>query len=215
MGLGTLGGFGFGYYQIHKTEGSFLIGMEEQGAAVERLSAENIELKRQVTILERSGVLDQKINESGEQTISRLRDQVAMLEQDLTYYRNVISKQTDKTGLMISEWSLRRINQSDRYRYKLALRQQDADGDTYLSGHVNVDVVGKQDGQTVIYSLSEISQEQEQNDIKLRFKFFQDIEGELKLPEDFLPDYVRIVGTETAPVSKTIDRDYSWLDTKD
>ena len=166
-------------------------------------------------MLERSGVLEQKVNENGELTISSLRDQLATLEQDLTYYRNVVSKQTDNTGLMISEWSLKRINQSNRYRYKLAVRQQDADGDTYLNGYVNIDVVGILDGQMVSYSLKEISEEQEQKDIKLRFKFFQYIEGELTVPDDFLPDYVRIVGTEIAPVSKTIDRDYSWLNTKD
>ena len=215
VSLSTLGGFAFGYYQIYKRDASFQIGLEEQSAVVERLSMENSELRRQVTILERSGVLDQKINETGEQTISGLRNQLATLEQDLIYYRNVVSKQTDNTGLMISEWSLKRINQSNRYRYKLAVRQQDADGDTYLNGYVNIDVVGMLDGQMVSYSLKEISEEQEQKDIKLRFKFFQYIEGELTVPDDFLPDYVRIVGTEIAPVSKTIDRDYSWLNTKD
>ena len=151
ISFGVIGGFAFGYYQIHKTEGSFLIGLEEQGAAIESLSAENIELKRQVTMLERSGVLEQKVNENGELTISSLRDQLATLEQDLIYYRNVVSKQTDNTGLMISEWSLKRINQSNRYRYKLAVRQQDADGETYLNGYVNIDVVGMQDGQMVSY----------------------------------------------------------------
>ncbi|MBE66355.1 MAG: hypothetical protein CMQ30_06770 [Gammaproteobacteria bacterium] len=214
VSLSTLGGFAFGYYQIYKRDASFQIGLEEQSAVVERLSVENSELRRQVTILERSGVLDQKINESGEQTISRLRNQLATLEQDLTYYRNVVSKQADDTGLMISEWDLKRINQSSRYRYKLAVRQQDADGDTYLNGYVDVSVTGHQDGQTVIYSLNEISEEQEQDEIKLRFKFFQYIEGELMLPENFMPDYVRIVATEIAPVSKTIDREYPWLNTK-
>ena len=213
--LGTIGGVAVGYYQIQKTEGSFLIGMKEQGARVERLSSENLELRRRLTILERSGVLDQKINETGQLTIRSLRDQLATLEQDLTYYRNVVSKQTDHTGLMISDWSLNRINQSDRYRYKLALRQQDADGDTYLNGYVNVDVIGRQGGQTVTYPLNKISEEQVQDDIKLRFKFFQYIDGELTLPEDFLPDHVRIVATETAPVSKTIDRKYSWLNAED
>ena len=79
-------------------------------------------------------------------TLSSLRDQLATLEQDLSFYKNVITKQTDDTGLMVSEWSLKRISNSNRYRYKLALRQQDADGDTYLNGHVNVNLVGTQNG---------------------------------------------------------------------
>ena len=214
IGLGTLCGFGFGYYQIHKVEESFKDGFLEQTILLNELSAENSELKRQVAMLERSGLLDQRVNETDQKTLSSLRDQLATLEQDLSFYKNVITKQTDDTGLMVSEWSLKRISKSNRYRYKLALRQQDADGDTYLNGHVNVNLVGTQNGQNTVYSLSELSKEQEQTDIKLRFKFFQDIEGVLTLPDNFLPEYVKIVGVEINPVRKTIDRDYPWIDAK-
>ena len=165
-------------------------------------------------MLERSGLLDQRVNETDQKTLNRLRDQLATLEQDLSFYKNVITKQTDDTGLMVSEWSLKRISNSNRYRYKLALRQQDADGDTYLNGHVNVNLVGTQSGKNAVYSLSEVSKEQGQTDIKLRFKFFQNIEGELTLPDNFLPEYIKIVGVEINPVRKTIDRDYPWIDAK-
>ena len=212
ISLGTLGGFGFGYYHIHKVEESFKDGFSEQRILLTELSAENLELKRQVAILERSGLLDQRVNETDQKTLSSLRDQLATLEQDLSFYKNVISKQTDDTGLMVSEWSLKRISKSNRYRYKLAVRQQDADGDTYLDGYVNVNLVGTQNGRNVVYSLSEVSKEQEQTDIKLRFKFFQDIEGELTLPENFLPEYVKIMGVEINPVRKSIDRDYPWIE---
>ena len=56
--------------------------------------------------------------------------------------------------------------------------------------------------------IEEVSKEQEQIDIKLRFKFFQDIQGELTPPDNFLPEYIKIVGVEINPVRKTIDRDY-------
>ena len=214
IGLGTLCGFGFGYYQIHRVEESFKNGFLEQTILLDELSAENSELKRQVAMLERSGLLDQRVNETDQKTLSSLRDQLATLEQDLSFYKNVITKQTDDTGLMVSEWSLKRISNSNRYRYKLALRQQDADGDTYLNGHVNVNLVGTQNGKNTVYSLSEVSKEQEQIDIKLRFKFFQDIEGELTLPDNFLPEYIKIVGVEINPVRKTIDREYPWIDAK-
>ena len=214
ISLGTLCGFGYGYYQIHRVEESFKNGFLEQTVLLDELSAENSELKRQVAMLERSGLLDQRVNETDQKTLSSLRDQLATLQQDLSFYKNVITKQTDDTGLTVSEWSLKRISKSNRYRYKLALRQQDADGDTYLNGHVNVNLVGTQNGQNTVYSLSELSKEQEQTDIKLRFKFFQDIEGVLTLPDNFLPEYVKIVGVEINPVRKTIDRDYPWIDAK-
>ena len=48
----------------------------------------------------------------------------------------------------------------------------------------------------------------------MRFKFFQDIQGELTLPDNFLPEYIKIVGVEINPVRKTINRDYPWIDAK-
>ncbi len=75
-------------------------------------------------------------------------------------------------------------------------------------------LVGTQNGKNTVYSLSEVSNEQEQIDIKLRFKFFQDIEGQLTLPDNFLPEYIKIMGVEINPVRKTINRDYPWIDSK-
>ena len=48
ISLGTLCGFGFGYYQIYRIEESFKNGFLEQTILLDELSAENSELKRQV-----------------------------------------------------------------------------------------------------------------------------------------------------------------------
>ena len=61
ISLGTLCGFSFGYYQIHRVEESFKNGFLEQTILLDELSAENSELKRQVAMLERSGLLDQRV----------------------------------------------------------------------------------------------------------------------------------------------------------
>ena len=211
VSLGSLGGFSFGYYQTLRNQEFVEIDGEEFGAQIENLTGENTELRRQITMLDRSSMMDQKVNETDQQTIRRLQDQLSRLEQDLTYYKNVVSEQTDDTGLTISKWSLVPTSQPSRYRYQLAVRQKDADGDTYLTGHVNVELVGTQDGKITVYSLNEVSEQQEQMDIKLRFKFFQNVEGDLTLPENFLPDHVRIIGIESAPIKKMIDQDFAWL----
>jgi hypothetical protein len=155
--------------------------------------------------------MDKKVSDTDQQIIKRLRDQLSSLEQDLAFYKSVISEQTGDTGLTISKWSLVATTQPNRYRYQLAMRQKDADGDTYLTGHVNVELVGAQDGQTAVYSLNALSGQQESTDTKLRFKYFQNVEGEFTLPENFLPDHVRIIGVESSPIEKMIDQDFSWL----
>ena len=178
---------------------------------IEELESENLSLSRKITILDRSGVMDRKVAEDMHETIDSLRNRIAKLEQDIVFYRNVIVGDRDDTGLTISNWEVSAINEEGRYRYKLMLRQQNADGDTFLTGHVNINLVGRKDEENVFFPLRDISSDQEQTDIKLRFKFFQIIEGELMLPLGFVPDRVQIIGVENSPIQKSLDQSFDWV----
>jgi hypothetical protein len=59
--------------------------------------------------------------------------------------------------------------------------------------------------------LHEISQNEDQLNIKLRFKYFQNIEGDLELPAGFVPEQIHITAVETAPMAKTINNSFSWV----
>jgi hypothetical protein len=72
-------------------------------------------------------------------------------------------------------------------------------------------LVGRQNEEFVTFPLRAVSAEQDQLDIRLRFKFFQNIEGELTLPEGFVPNLVQIAAVETSPFEKTLDQDFSWV----
>ena len=205
----SLGGFAYAYYQTLFTQRGVLVDQLELVQEIEKLASENSDLNQKIAILDRSSAMDQKVTEEVQETIMRLREQVASLEKDITYYRNVVSEEADDTGLTIASWDITPIN-DDRYQYKLAMRQRDADGDTFLSGYVNINLVGEKNGKIITFPLRDISKEQEKLDIKLRFKFFQIIEGELVLPSGFFPNHVHIAAVETEPVKKTLDQNFNW-----
>ena len=91
------------------------------------------------------------------------------------------------------------------------MRQLDADGDTYLTGHVNFNLVGQMQDQQVVLPLRDLSEVEDELDIRLRFKYFQNIEGEMALPEGFEPDRIQIAAVATEPVSKRINEDFGWV----
>ena len=136
---------------------------------------------------------------------------MAELEQDIVYYRGVVAEEIEDTGLIISRLEIDGTNDPRIYNYKLVVRQRDADGDTYLLGHVNVSLLGRKNDKLVIIPLRDISAEQDELDIRLRFRYFQNIEGELALPEGFEPERVQIAAVETAPIEKTLDQDFDWI----
>jgi len=207
----SLSGFAYAYYQTLVVQRGVLVDQLELVEEMEKLASENSDLNQQIAILDRSSAMDQKVTEEVQETITQLREQVASLEKDIIYYRSVVSEEADDTGLTIASWDITPINDFDRYQYKLAMRQQDADGDTFLSGYVNINLVGEKNGKIMTLPLKDISKEQTKLDIKLRFKFFQIIEGELVLPPDFSPDHVHIAAVETEPVKKTLDQNFSWV----
>ncbi len=211
VAVSALGGFAYGYYQTLLTQESAQADRAELEQELASAKEENSDLNRQIAILDRSSVMDQRANEEVQETISGLRDRVAQLEQDIVYYRGVVSEEIEDTGLIISQLDIDVTGNPNIYRYKLVVRQRDADGDTYLLGHVNVNLVGRQGDELVILPLRDISAEQDDLDIRLRFRYFQNIEGELALPEGFIPERVQIAAVEIEPIEKTLDQDFSWV----
>lgn len=207
----ALGGWAYGYYKTLLSQESIQADRAELVAELDSVRTDNADLRRQIAILDRASAVDQRANEEVQTTISTLRERVAQLEQDIVYYRQVVSEETVDTGLVVGAFDIGTTVQPDRYRYKLVMRQEDADGDTFLMGHVNVNLIGTQNEEQVIYPLREISDDEDQLDIRLRFKYFQNIEGELALPDGFEPDRVQIAAISIEPVEKTVNQDFSWV----
>ena len=211
VAISAAGGWAYGYYKTMLTQQIELADQSELVAEIDSLRLENADLRRQIAILDRSSVMDQQANAEVQGTITALRERVAQLEEDIVFYRQVVAGETEDTGLVIGQLDVNATADPNRYRYKLVMRQQDADGDTFLLGHVNINLVGLQDDEQVILALRDISEAEDELDIRLRFKYFQSIEGELALPEGFQPDRIQIAAVSTEPVSKTISEDFGWV----
>ncbi len=211
VAVSAAGGWGYAYYTTVLTQQGEQAEKRELSAQLTDLRQENEALKRQIAILGRSSAVDQQTGAELQETLTALRQRVAQLEEDVLFYRQVVEEETEETGLVIGQLDIDATRSPDRYRYKLVMRQQDADGDTYLTGHVNFNLVGQLQDQQVILPLRDLSEVEDELDIRLRFKYFQNIEGELALPEGFQPDRIQIAAVATEPVSKRINEDFGWV----
>lgn len=211
VAVSAAGGWGYAYYTTVLTQQGEQAEKRELSAQLTDLRQENEALKRQIAILDRSSAVDQQTGAELQETLTAMRQRVAQLEEDVLFYRQVVEEETEETGLVIGQLDIDATRSPDRYRYKLVMRQQDADGDTYLTGHVNFNLVGQLQDQQVILPLRDLSEFEDELDIRLRFKYFQNIEGELALPEGFQPDRIQIAAVATEPVSKRINEDFGWV----
>jgi hypothetical protein len=177
---------------------------------VDSLQAGNRTLQQQVLNLEQAGSVDREALASVQRTIVSLREQISQLEEDVLFYKQIVSPGSEESGLVIGKLDLIGSDAGGKIRFKLELKQQGSN-DNLVSGHVNVNVLGMQGGQEVSLPLRSLTGAVSDIDIRLQFRYFQNVEGELDLPEDFEPQKVQILAVAEGPNAKTVQKSFGWL----
>ena len=208
--LAVSGGAYLGYSQGQALQAEQQRDRVESENLIRSFAEDNEELRRALALAQRQAEVDQNAAQEVAGDFTDLQARIAQLEDDIAYYRQVVEEQTGSTGLTISSFDLRPTGRDNARRYKLVLRQQDADGDTYLEGHVEVTLVGERAGQRVRMPLKDVSAEQDEEAIRLRFKYFQNVEGEIVVPEGFEPVKLEVRAVADSPVAKRVDQEIAW-----
>lgn len=170
----------------------------------------NASLRAQLTVLDQELALDRETLGSLQRSILSLREMNSQAQQDVLFYKQIMSPDNDETGLVIGQLDLRETDTPGEVRYRIELRQQGSN-DQQLEGHVNVNVLGVQNGMEVSLPLRVLNSSVEVLDIGLQFRYFQNLEGVLQLPAGFQPQKVQILASSTAPSAKTVQQSFGWI----
>lgn len=210
-------------FMVALVVGSFVYGrtdglQEERvtGAKVGELEAALAEaeesltaLRQRLTIVERGAEVDREAAEQVRQTNRELRDEIATLQQEVRLYREVMAPDEDGVGLSIDEFSVAAAG-GNRYEFLLMMTHAGSDG-SWLEGSVGVNIIGdNEEGDRVVYPLMDVSPDIDRVDIRLRYRYFQDIRGEIEFPEGFTPQQVRIVAQVTGNRAGTREAELDW-----
>lgn len=159
---------------------------------------------------EQASLVDRQALVDVQSTLFNLREINAQLEADVLFYRQIMSPENNESGLAIGQLDLSGTEEENRIRYRIELKQL-ANNDDVISGHANVNIMGMQNGQEVSLPLRSLSIEENQLDIRLQFRYFQNIEGELIIPENFVPETVQILAVSQGDNAKTVQKNFVWL----
>ena len=202
-------------YYIGNKQG---LGEQEQALAdVERLSSELLVWQNQATEFEQlfenskiASQVDRQASEEVRQEIISLKEEIARLSEENTFYKGIMSPNEKENGLTLGSVELLRSRNAKTYDYKIVVRQL-AQRHNLLSGFLKVTVSGRQDGLETSYPLMLLSDSVTQEQIKLRFKYFQVLEGVLGLPEGFEPEGLQIEAKTTGKDSQSVSKNFGWL----
>ena len=178
-------------------------------ATIERLEAELVEadLTRGV---------EKEATQALKEDIRVLKDQVAALTEEVTFYKSLMAPSTLAKGLQIADFELTSMEEAGRFRFHLLLTQVETRRD-WVQGEATLEVEGRMaetggsDSATVnaprVLSLTEIG-EDDSYPLKFRFRYFQDLTGVISLPPGFEPE--RIVVKAGKRNTQALTRTFDW-----
>lgn len=202
----------WGAYEYGRYRGGFdlLDAQSQEESFQEQLAAQQREVEKireQKAILERSGQIEREAYKQLEGTVSGLQDEILELKEELAFYRGIIAPNDASEGLGIQSFVLSSKGEATPIHYKLVLTQV-LNNNTIASGQVAITVEGEQKGKIQQYQLSQLSKED--GDLRFRFKYFQILEGDLRLPDGFTPSKVNITVKPRTKSHKRMSKTFDW-----
>lgn len=140
------------------------------------------------------------------QEIRTLRDQVAELEEAVSFYKNVMAPGSDEEGLHIEKLAMAPADEPHTYDYKLVLTQL-GNNRAYLSGQVQLQFTGQLEGKEVSLGGELLSDNSETG---FRFRYFQELTGRVRLPEGMAPSRIKVEAVATGRRRDRAERDFTW-----
>ncbi|PXX89002.1 hypothetical protein DIT71_16865 [Marinobacter vulgaris] len=180
--------------------------LEEQ---VEQLREQNREASQQLVNLDRGRTIDAEALNQARRTIVELETQIASLKADLTFYKNIMAPSETSKGLQVDRLNMQQERQDDTYGFKLVLTQI-GDNKSYISGVVAVNVIGMRNEEKEVIALRDLSDDIDDLGVRFRYRYFQDIEGLLRLPDGFEPLEVQVVARAEGNKSSRAERTFDW-----
>ena len=164
--------------------------------------------RQQVAALKLADEIDLQANVGVQQTILELQTQLARVQEEVQFYKGVMLPKVEDKGLRIERLRVENSGEPNRFKYNLLLTQVVSKYD-YVQGDVEINLVGDEDNLGSNLPLGDISFE-DQDSIRFRFRYFQNIDGELMLPDGFTPKEVMVVAQSTGRSSQRLERRFTW-----
>lgn len=206
----TFAGVYYGYYRGTNENIDIRLERDQLSIEVNSLQTQMEILQQDLVNVQQASLVDRQALVEVQEMMVGLRETNAQLEEDVLFYRQIMSPENDETGLSIGQLDLSGTEEENRIRYHIELKQL-ANNETLIRGYANINILGTQNGSEISFPLRSLSPDESQLDIRLQFRYFQNIEGELIIPENFTPEAVQILAISQGENAKTVQKNFAWL----
>jgi hypothetical protein len=180
---------GFFWGNTYYTQQKMTISIHEK--SIQNLKLENEQLTKNLNILGVELEVAKLTQQQHFIEIGKSIDVEKDLRTQLAFYQQVMAPELSEQGFLIEGFNLEPALSDNSFRFELVLMQQNKTKNT-LKGNLKVTLIGSENGKAMQYTLDSMLSDQEQKSLTFSFKYFQVINGEIRLPKDFQPEQVSV-----------------------
>lgn len=165
-------------------------------------------LRQQKADLKLGEEVDSRANEEVRLAVESLQQNIARLKEEVRFYKSVLMPNVEDKGLRIERLDVKATADPRKIRYHLLLTQV-VDKHEYIQGRVEMQLVGKRYNEEVRFSFNDIA-ELAGKPMRFRFRYFQNIDGEFTLPDNFTPVEIMVTTNSTGRDNRRLERRFDW-----
>jgi hypothetical protein len=166
-------------------------------------------LQQEIAVLETHREIDREAYKEVEESLLTLQAKIQEQRDAIAFYRGIVSPADGKPGLRVQDFRLTRTGEERAFNLRLVLVQA-MKHDRKVSGNVAVTVEGNEAGIAKTYALTDLLPEDEEAAWPFSFRYFQDFDRQLVLPDGFTPERIHVeVRSRTRSIS-SIEESFAW-----
>ena len=212
LALGALGTSGWLLFERGKVQAGYdsqaWINLEsELRQQILALERRNADLVRGNAVLQRSAEIDRNAYIEVQKALAEAQTVTLGLREELSFYRGLVTPSDKVDGLRVERFRLQSTTLERRFHYLVTLTQV-RKNDRFAAGEVNLSVSGTRGDQESSYALAELSDVE--GVAKFKFKYFQNFEGTLELPDGFVPESVLVEVKPSGKRLRPVSKRFAW-----
>ncbi|MBE9550354.1 MAG: hypothetical protein IMF09_13205 [Proteobacteria bacterium] len=194
----------FAVPELHRS----LATIEGMGEYLQQVEEKNQSLIADKILLEQQFSIVRGANNRLLETEKEYQSEVAEISSELAFYRRLAGASGKLEGLTINKFLLHATASERVFRFNLTLTQNIQKART-ISGDIVISLRGSLANQPGLLDWQSLNPE-DTGLPKFSFKYFQQVDGYMTLPENFIPETVEI--TLRASKKNRVQASFSWQD---
>jgi hypothetical protein len=169
-----------------------------------------VALKQEIALLETHREIEREAYQVVEANLSDLERKIQEQSDAIAFYRGILSPKDGGRGLKVQDLTLTEGKDDRHYNVRLVLVQV-MQHDRTVKGRVDFSLDGALNGVATTYKLEQLLPEDGSSSWPFAFRYFQDFDRELVLPEGFTPEKINVEVISNTKSISSVKQSFDWL----